>query len=88
MALTAASNLKEKDTYVYFLYSEQQSKERSEIEKKMSRIFTLGTVIVGGRKKFYTELSRKSSNRYPDCKIVAEGWRSKMTYTSPTSSGK
>lgn len=85
MAISAASNLKEKDTYVYFLYSEQQYKDRSEIEKKMSRVFSLGSVIVGGRKKFYTELSRNSSNRYPDCKIIAEGWKSKMTYTTPGS---
>lgn len=85
MALPASSNLKEKDSYVYFLYSEKQSKDRSEIEKKMSRVFTLGSVIVNGRKKFFTEMSKKSSNRYPDCKIIAEGWLSKVTYTLPTS---
>ena len=74
----SGANLKEKDFYVYFLYSEQQNKERSEIEKKMSRVFSPGTVIVNGRKKIFTELSRSSKNRYPDCKIVAEGLKSKM----------
>lgn len=81
----SGANLKEKDFYMYFLYSEQQNKERSEIEKKMSRVFSPGTVIVNGRKKIFTELSKSSSNRYPDCKIVAEGWRSKMMYTPPYS---
>ena len=81
----AGANLKEKDSYVYFLYSDQQSKERSEIDKRMSRVFSPGSVIVNGRKKIYTELSKYTTNRYPDCKIVAEGWRSKMIYTPPTS---
>ena len=81
----SGANLKEKDFYVYFLYSEQQNKERSEIEKKMSRVFSPGTVIVNGRKKIFTELSKSSSNRYPDCKIVAEGMKSKMMYTPPYS---
>ena len=81
----SGANLNEKDFYVYFLYSEQQNKERSEIEKKMSRVFSPGTVIVNGRKKIFTELSKSSSNRYPDCKIIAEGWKSKMMYTPPYS---
>lgn len=81
----SGANIKEKDFYVYFLYSEQQNKERSEIEKKMSRVFSPGTVIVNGRKKIFTELSKSSSNRYPDCKIIAEGWKSKMMYTPPHS---
>ena len=81
----AGANLKEKDSYVYFLYSDQQSKERSEIDKRMSRVFSPGSVIVNGRKKIYTELSKSTTNRYPDCKIVAEGWRSKMIYTPPAS---
>lgn len=81
----AGANLKEKDSYVYFLYSDQQSKERSEIDKRMSRVFSPGSVIVNGRKKIYTELSKSTTNRYPDCKVVAEGWRSKMIYNPPTS---
>lgn len=81
----AGANLKEKDSYVYFLYSDQQSKERSDIDKRMSRVFSPGSVIVNGRKKIYTELSKSTTNRYPDCKVVAEGWRSKMIYNPPTS---
>lgn len=80
--MAEAANLKDKDTYVYFLYSEQQYKQRKEIEAKLGRVFSPGTVVVGGRRQYYTELSKKNTNRYPDCKVVAEGWRSKMTYTS------
>lgn len=83
--MSTGANLKEKDYYVYFLYSEQQHKERSEIDKKMSRVFSPGTVIVNGRKKIFTALSKSSSNRYPDCKIIAEGTKSKMMYTLPSS---
>lgn len=75
------NSLRNKDIYVYFLYSDQQFKERTAIEKKMSRIFVPGTVIINGRKRNFTEMSKKSSNRYPDCKVIAEGYKSKMTYT-------
>jgi hypothetical protein len=79
--MATSTVLKDKDTYVYFLYSEQQFKERTKVEKTMSRIFTPGSVIVNGRKKPFTEMAKKSSNRYPDCKVVAEGYKSKMVFT-------
>jgi len=82
----AGANIKSKDSYVYFLYSEQQQKERSSIDKSMSRVFTPGTVVVNGKKKIFTEISKKTSNRYPDCKIVAEGYKSKMNYTPVSTS--
>lgn len=75
------ATLKSKDYYVYFLYSEQQFKERTAVEKKISKIFTPGSVIINGRKKPFTEMSKKSSNRYPDCKVIAEGYKSKMVFT-------
>ncbi len=75
---------KTKDTFVYFLYSEQQVSERSTIEKTMSRVFSPGTVIINGRKKLFTEISKKSSNRYPDCKVVASGYKSQLVYTMPS----
>ena len=75
------NNIRNRDVYIYFLYSEQQFKERTNIEKKMSRIFVPGTVIVNGKKRNFTEISKNSSNRYPDCKVIAEGYKSKMKYT-------
>ena len=68
------------DPYVYFLYSEQQEKWRSEVEAKMGRVFEPGTVVVTGRRVPFTELSSKPTNRLPDVKIIAEGYRSKMKY--------
>lgn len=72
---------RDRDSYIYFLYSEQQFKERTAVEQSMSRVFNPGTVIINGRKVKYTEISKKQSNRYPDCKVVAEGYKSKMNYT-------
>lgn len=74
-------NLKTEDKYVYFLYSEQQEKKRTELETRLHRVFVPGTVIVNGRRVNFTELSYKSTNSFTDCKIVAEGWKSKMNYT-------
>lgn len=75
---------KTKDSYVYFLYSEQQHNEREAIEKTMSRVFTPGSVVVNGRKRIFTEISKKPRNRYPDSTIVAQGFRSNMVYTNIT----
>lgn len=82
--MAESANIKSKDTYVYFLYSETQLKERTQIEKSMSRVFTPGKVVVNGKKMVFTELSGKPSNRYPDCKLVTQGFKSKMTYTPIT----
>ena len=78
------ANLKEKDTYVYFLYSETQFKERTLVEKSISRVFVPGTVVIMGRKRYFTEISKNPRNRYADCKLIAEGWKSKMVFTNIT----
>ena len=54
------------------------------IEKSISKSFVPGNVIVNGRKKMFTELSTKPTNRYADCKVVAEGYKSTMNYTLPS----
>ena len=77
----AGANIKSKDNYVYFLYSEQQRAERTRIEKSMSRIFNPGVVVVNGKRENFTEISKNPTNRYPDCKVVAQGIKSKMVYT-------
>ena len=61
--------------------AEQQKKERTILEKKLSRTFHPGTVISNGKAKEYTEMGTKIKQSYPDTKIVAEGWRSSMKYT-------
>lgn len=82
ISIGEGANLKNKDTYVYFLYSETQEKERNSIEAKLGRIFVPGVVVINGQRNYFTELSRKNTNRYADTKVVAEGWRSKMTFTN------
>jgi hypothetical protein len=77
----AGANIKSKDNYVYFLYSEQQRAERARVERTMSRTFNPGTVVVNGRRENFTEISKSPTNRYPDCKVVAQGIKSKMVYT-------
>ena len=77
----AGANIKSKDSYVYFLHSEQQRAERTRVERTMSRTFNPGTVVVNGRRENFTEISKSTTNRYPDCKVVAQGIKSKMVYT-------
>lgn len=79
---TASESIKANDVYLYFFYSEQQKKERTAIEKKLSRTFYPGRVIVNGKRKEFTEMGTKIKQSYPDTKIVAEGWKSSMTYTN------
>lgn len=80
--INETAKLKDRDTYVYFLYSETQEKERKNIESRLGKVFVPGVVVINGQRNYFTELSRKNYNRYADCKIVAEGWKSKMTYTN------
>lgn len=69
------------DQYVYFLYSEQQKEHRSSIEAKMCRSFIPGTVVVNGVRKRFTEISTKNTNIFPDVKVIAEGYKSRIKYT-------
>lgn len=80
---TAADAMKKKDTYVYFLYSEQQKINRNNVESKLSRTFVPGKVIVNGLRKEYTEMSTRNTNPFSDVKLIAEGWKSIMKYTEP-----
>lgn len=79
------AKIKEKDKYMYFLYSEIQHKERTNIEAKINKIFIPGTVYIHGKANKYTELSKNPTNNYIDTKIVAEGYLSTMRYTKITS---
>jgi len=81
----AGIEMKSNDVYVYFLYSDQQLSDRLKIERKINRTFKPGTVIDNGKKKLFTEISKKPTNRYPDCQVVAEGYRSQMTFTDTIS---
>jgi hypothetical protein len=72
------------DRYVYFLYSEEQYKEKNTILNKANKIFEPGTVVVNGARKKFTQLSNSSTlPRFIDTKIIAEGNLSQFTYTEP-----
>lgn len=81
----AKVNIKSGDQYLYFLYSEQQFKDRKAVENSLAKAFKLGIIIVNGQKKYFTEVSKKPTNRYPDTKVIAEGYKSEMNYTLPQS---
>ena len=51
----ASQAIKPNDVYMYFFFSEQQKKERTILEKKLSRTFHPGTVISNGKAKEYTD---------------------------------
>lgn len=70
----------ETDDYVYFLYSEQQLKKRTEVEAKLNNKFHPGVVIINGKRLNFTEMSKSKTNRFPDVKIVAQGSKSKMKF--------
>ncbi len=72
------------DVYVYFLFSEEQKTFREGVERAMNRKFVPGSVMVNGARKRFTEMSLKNTGTYPDTKIVAEGLRSNMKFTLPT----
>lgn len=70
--------------YKYFLYSDEQLKEKTEILAKTGKTFTPGTVVVNGTRQKFTQLSDKPTlGRFIDTKIVAEGYVDKFTFTEP-----
>ena len=70
---------------VYFLYSDEQIKEKNEILARTSKKFEPGIVTVQGKKQKYTQLSKDPNalNRFVDTKIIASGEESNYTYTLP-----
>lgn len=71
--------------YVYFMFSPEQRKLRTDIEKNIGKRYIPGRVLEGGKWREYTELSSTSKSRYPDSYIVAEGNINEMRYTQPSS---
>ena len=71
--------------YRYFLYSKTQHNMRTEVDKKINKVFSPGTVFSKGRWVQYTEISLTPKNSYADTKIVAEGYLEDMKYKNPSS---
>jgi hypothetical protein len=71
--------------YKYFLYSDEQIAEKNKILNPVGKEFIPGTVAVGGTKKKFTQISSSNNiTRFVDCKIIAEGEESEMSFTEPT----
>lgn len=79
----------DKNTYVYFIYSNTYEKERNDIENKVGKVFVAGTVIVGGSRKEYSIMVDKlPTERYSDLRIIAEGKMDNFKFTPPTTRRK
>jgi len=79
MALTS-----QKTNFVYFLYSEEQLREKNEILRPRGKEFVPGTVYVGSSRLKYTQQSNSETmDKYFDTKIVAKGILGKMRFKSP-----
>ena len=69
---------------IYFLYSDEQIKEKNIILARTSKKFEPGVVAVNGKKCKYTQLSSTPSMaRFVDTKIIASGELSSFSYTEP-----
>lgn len=67
----------------YFLFSREQMEFRKSMEARQGKKFKVGTVIVNGVRKHYTEMSDTNKSRYSDAVIVAHGDISTFKYTQP-----
>ena len=66
----------------YFMYSTEQMKLKRTIEKRLGRDLVLGTVIVKGEQKQYTEIVTDPKNvKYSDAEIVVYGDIRELKYT-------
>lgn len=75
--------------FVYFLYSEEQVKEKNQILAKSGKVFIPGTVYVGMSRLAFSQMSEKDHiDRFIDTKIVAKGYKNQMKYEMPKSSKK
>lgn len=67
----------------YFLFSRQQMEFRKQIEAKQGKKFKVGTVIINGVRKAFTEMSDSNRSQYSDAQVVAYGDISKIRYSAP-----
>jgi hypothetical protein len=66
----------------YFLYSREQMKIKKSVQEKLGKRFKLGTVIVKGLPKEYTEISTDPKNvKFSDTEIVVYGDIRELKYT-------
>lgn len=70
----------------YFLYSDEQIKEKNEILDKVGKRFEPGIIIINGARMKFTQISNNPSiARFTDVRIVASGNLKDYNYTRPSS---
>ncbi len=70
--------------FIYFLYSEEQVKEKNKILEKQNKEFIPGTVYVGMSRLSFSQISEKDHiDRFIDTKIIAKGYKNQMKYEMP-----
>lgn len=68
----------------YFLYSDDQIREKNSILERSGKKFVPGTIAINGTRVKFTQISDKSNmDRFIDTRIVASGELSDFTYTMP-----
>lgn len=73
-----------KNEYKYFMYSDDQFKERNNVLKKTGKEFQPGIVVVNGKRKEFTQMTDVPKiPRFFDSKIVAKGYLNQITYELP-----
>ncbi len=74
----------------YFLYSDEQIKEKNSILARTGKMFEPGTIVVSGKKVKFSQITNDIStmSRFPDAKLIASGEESTFTYVMPKTSPK
>ena len=68
----------------YFLYSDEQIKEKNAILARSDKEFVPGIVTMNGKKVKYSQLSDTAAMpRFVDTKVIASGELNDFTYTLP-----
>lgn len=68
----------------YFLYSDEQIKEKNKILARSDKEFVPGIVTMNGKKIKYSQLSDTAKMpRFVDTKVIASGELNDFTYTLP-----
>ena len=72
--------------YGYFQFSKEQLDARTKSELRLGKIYYPGKVVVKGREKIFTQITRTPESKYNDAKIVTQGETTNLTFTEPYSS--
>ena len=71
--------------YGFFQFSKEQLDNRTKIEARIGKEFIAGKVVVKGKQKTFTQITKIAEHKYNDSKIVARGDLETMSFTEPYS---